>query len=70
MLRGVALPQEALVRNRAGEWVAWVHVAPERFAPRRVVSEALDARTVAVASGIAPGDQVVVSGASLLAQVR
>lgn len=69
-LRGVALPQEALVRNRAGEWVVWVHVAPERFAPRRVVSEALDARTVAVASGIAPGDQVVVSGASLLAQVR
>ncbi len=69
-LQGVALPQEAIVRNRAGEWVAWVHVAPERFAPRRVVSEALDARTVAVASGIAPGDQVVVSGASLLAQVR
>lgn len=69
-LQGVALPQEALVRNRAGEFVVWVHTDPERFVPRRVVAEALDARTVVVSSGIAPGDRVVVAGASLLAQVR
>ncbi len=69
-IAGVAVPQEALVRNRAGEVVVWVHTGPEQFAPRRVVSQALDAQTVVVTSGIAPGDRVVVSGASLLAQVR
>lgn len=67
---GVAVPQESLVRNRAGEVVVWVHTGPEQFTARRVVSQALDAQTVAVTSGIASGDRVVVSGASLLAQVR
>ena len=63
-------PQEALVRNRAGEVIVWVHSGPEQFTPRRVESEQLDAQTVAVTSGVATGDRVVVSGASLLAQVR
>ncbi len=67
---GIAVPQEALVRNRAGEVIVWVHSGPEQFTPRRVESEQLDAQTVVVTSGVATGDRVVVSGASLLAQVR
>ncbi|MCO5099348.1 MAG: efflux RND transporter periplasmic adaptor subunit [Burkholderiaceae bacterium] len=67
---GIAVPQQALVRNRAGEIVVWVHSGPERFSPRRVESRQLDAHTVVVTSGVETGDRVVVSGASLLAQVR
>ncbi len=69
-IQGVGVPREALVRNRAGEIIVWVHGAAERFTPRRIVSEALDGQNVAVTSGIASGERVVVSGASLLTQVR
>lgn len=67
---GVALPLQALVRDRSGESVVWVHAAAERFEPRRVVFEALDADTVAVTRGLDGGERVVVAGAGLLVQVR
>ncbi|MGE5452956.1 MAG: efflux RND transporter periplasmic adaptor subunit [Acidobacteriota bacterium] len=67
---GVAVPQAALSRNAAGDTVVWVHVAPERFAPQVVRTQALDAQTVIVTSGLHDRDRVVTQGASLLAQIR
>lgn len=68
--QGVAVPQAALVRNSAGDTVVWVHLGAERFGSRQVASQSLDARTVAVTSGLASGERVVSVGANLLAQVR
>lgn len=67
---GFAVARQALVRDRSGEHVVWVHEAAERFAPRRVAFELLDADTVVVTSGLAGRDRVVVKGANLLTQVR
>ncbi len=69
-IKGAALPRSALVKNGAGETVVWVHVEAERFAPRRVGFQSLDAVSVALTSGIAGGERVVTEGATLLAQVR
>jgi hypothetical protein len=68
--KGVAVPQAALARNSAGDTVVWVHVGPERFAPRKVSAQALDAGTALLTAGIAGGERVVTQGAGLLAQVR
>jgi hypothetical protein len=68
--KGVAMPQAALARNSAGDTVVWVHLGAERFGPRKVSSQPLDASTVAVTAGIASGERVVSVGANLLAQVR
>lgn len=68
--KGAALPQAALARNGAGESVVWVHVGAERFAPRKVRAQPLDAMTVAITVGLASGERVVSEGAGLLAQVR
>lgn len=68
--KGVALPQASLSRNGAGEMVVWVHAEAERFVPRAVRFDVLDAATVAVTSGIRNGERVVTEGAGLLAQVR
>lgn len=69
-LQGIAVPRSALGKNAAGETVVWLHMAPERFAPRVVQTQALDAQTVVVTSGLHDRDRVVTQGASLLAQVR
>jgi hypothetical protein len=68
--QGVAVPHAALVRNGAGDSVVWVHAGAERFVPRKVTSQPLDASSVAVTQGLAAGERVVSVGASLLAQVR
>lgn len=68
--QGFALARQALVRDRSGEHVVWVHESAERFVPHRVAFEPLDADTVVVTSGLAARDRVVVTGANLLAQVR
>lgn len=67
---GFALARQALVRDRSGEYVVWVHETAERFVPHRVAFEPLDADTVVVTSGLSARDRVVVTGANLLAQVR
>ncbi len=67
---GFALARQAVMRDRSGERVVWVHESAERFVPRRVVFESLDADTVVVTSGLVARERVVVSGAALLAQVR
>lgn len=67
---GVALPVSALVRNASNEPIVWVKTAPERFEPRRVRAEPLDAARVRVVEGLAGGERVVTEGASLLGQFR
>lgn len=67
---GIALPREALARDRSGGQIVWSHVRPEQYVARRVQVEAIDADTVAVLTGLAPGERIVVTGASLLSQVR
>ena len=69
-VQGVAVPQAALGRNAAGDTVVWLHQGPERFAPKVVRTQPLDARTVVVTSGLGEHDRIVTQGASLLAQVR
>jgi biotin carboxyl carrier protein len=67
---GVALPAASLVRNASNEPIVWVKAAPERFEPRRVRVEPLDAARVRVVDGLAGGERVVTDGASLLGQFR
>lgn len=67
---GAAVAHASLARNSAGDTVVWVHVAPERFSPRRVIAQPLDADAVALTQGVASGERVVSEGANLLAQVR
>lgn len=69
-LLGAGVPQASVARNSAGDSVVWVHVAPERFAPRRVSAQPLDAGAVALTTGVVTGERVVSEGANLLAQIR
>ncbi|CAO4166310.1 efflux RND transporter periplasmic adaptor subunit [Methylorubrum populi] len=66
---GLALPRSGVVRGEGGTMV-YEHVSAERFEPRIVRVEPLDAERVLVAGGLAPGRRVVVQGAELLDQVR
>lgn len=67
---GVAVPLSAIARGPANETVVWVHAQPEYFALRPVSTEPLDATRVLVTSGLKGGEQIVVQGATSLAQVR
>lgn len=68
--RGVPLPVAAVVRGADGESRVWVQAGIERFVPRRVQAQPLDGARVLVTAGLADGERVLVTGASLLAQVR
>jgi hypothetical protein len=46
------------------------HVSAERFEPRAVKAEVLDADSIIITAGIADGKRIVVLGAELLDQVR
>jgi len=67
---GLILPRDAVVKNGNGENIVWLHVAPERFEPRPVRTEPLDAKRVIVASGLNDSDRVIVRGADLINQIR
>lgn len=69
MLEGIALPAAAVVRNQGNESTVWLHEAAERFRAHSVRVQIIDAERVAV-QGITPGTRVVVSGATLLNQIR
>lgn len=69
-LHGVRLPRVAVTTGAGGESLVWVHDAAERFEPRRVRFQALDASTVVVLAGLSPGERVVTAGAAWLGQVR
>jgi membrane fusion protein, heavy metal efflux system len=69
-VKGIAVPASSLMRNPANQTIVWVKTAPERFEPRVVTTSPLDGVTVAVISGLAPGDRVATQGATLINQVR
>lgn len=67
---GIAVPRTAVVRAANGQDFVFEHTGAERFEPRPVRIEPLDAGRVLVAAGIDPGKRVVVQGAELLDHVR
>lgn len=67
---GLALPRTSVVRGANGQSLVYEHTAPERFEPREVRVEPLDAGRVLVVSGVGPGKRIVTQGAELLNQVR
>ncbi|WP_299562314.1 efflux RND transporter periplasmic adaptor subunit [Enterovirga sp.] len=67
---GLALPRTSVVRSAGGQDLVYEHTGAERFEPREIRLQALDADRVYVASGLAAGRRVVTSGAELLNQVR
>ncbi len=68
--QGVAVPQAAVVRSAANEPLIWVKTAAERFEPRRVMTQPLDAAHVLVVRGLKGGEWVVTEGAPLINQIR
>lgn len=69
-VRGIAIPQAALMKNAANQPIVWVKTAAERYAPRVVTAQPLDGLQVAVTAGLAAGDRVATQGATLIQQVR
>lgn len=69
-IRGIPVPQGSVMKNSSGETIVWVHAAAERFVPKKVGVQPLDANTVAVLEGLHDGDRVVTQGAALLTQIR
>jgi RND family efflux transporter MFP subunit len=67
---GIAVPRTAVVRAANGQDLVFEHTSAERFEPRPVRVESLDADRVLIAAGIDPGKRVVVQGAELLDHVR
>ncbi len=69
-VKGIAVPVASLLKNPANQTIVWVKTAPERFEPRTVTTEPLDGVSVAVTSGLKPGERVATQGATLINQVR
>ncbi|MFG1228340.1 efflux RND transporter periplasmic adaptor subunit [Xanthobacter wiegelii] len=67
---GIAIPRSAVVRGANGQPIVYEHVSAERFMPREVKTEPLDASRVLVVAGLSPGQRVVTDGAELLDQIR
>lgn len=68
--RGIALPRTAVVRGANGQAIVFEHGNAERFVPREIRVEPLDASRVLAVSGLGPGRRIVVQGAELLNQIR
>ncbi|WP_137925220.1 HlyD family efflux transporter periplasmic adaptor subunit [Cupriavidus sp. 2SB] len=69
-VKGIALPSEAVVRNQNNEPTVWIKSGAQRFIAQPVEIRTLDARTIVVTRGLSPENRVVVSGASLINQIR
>ena len=67
---GIAIPRSAMVRGANGQPIVYEHVSAERFMPREVKTEPLDASRVLVLAGLAPGRRIVTDGAELIDQIR
>ena len=67
---GLAVPRTAVLRSTNGQTIVFEHATAERFEPRIVRVEPLDAQRVLVLDGLAPGKRVVVQGAELLNQIK
>ncbi|MGL4440784.1 MAG: efflux RND transporter periplasmic adaptor subunit [Bosea sp. (in: a-proteobacteria)] len=67
---GIAIPRAAVVRAGNGQMIVYEHANAERFVPREVRVEALDATRMLVISGLEPNKRIVTGGAELLNQIR
>ncbi len=67
---GIAVPRASALRSANGQTVVFEHTAAERFEPRIVRAEPLDADRVLILDGLGEGKRVVVQGAELLNQIR
>lgn len=67
---GISVPREAVLRGANGQSIVYEHSNAERFIPREVRIEPLDAERVLIVAGIEPGKRVVTQGAELLNQIR
>lgn len=67
---GVIVPRTSVLRGANGQLLVYEHVAAERFEPREVRVEPLDAERMLVAAGLDRGRRVVTQGAELLNQIR
>jgi hypothetical protein len=69
-VRGIVLPDAAVVRGQNGLPQVWTKVSAERFEPLPVVTAPLDGAHVLVLSGVPEDARIVVDGAELINQVR
>lgn len=69
-VQGIAVPRASVLRSGNGQMVLFEHTSAERFEPRIVRVEPLDAERVLVLDGLSPGKRVVSQGAELLNQIR
>jgi len=67
---GIAVPREAVLRGANGQSIVYEHSNAERFVPREVRIEQLDAERVLIVAGVEAGKRVVTQGAELLNQIR
>lgn len=67
---GIAVPRASIVRAASGAVLVYEQSNSERFVPREVRVEPLDATRVLVISGLEGGKRIVTTGAELLHQVR
>lgn len=70
VIKGVTIPDTAIVRANNGLQQVWIKIAPEVFRPVTVRSEPLDGAQTLVLDGLHAGDRVVVSGTELINQIR
>ena len=67
---GVAVPRSAVLRGANGQSLVFEHTNAERFVPREVRVEPLDATRVLIVSGIGAATRIATQGAELLNQIR
>ncbi len=67
---GIAVPRESVLRGANGQSIVYEHSNAERFVPREVRIEQLDAERVLIIAGIEPGRRIVTQGSELLNQIR
>lgn len=67
---GVLVPRSALIRRGNGETGVWAATAAETFEPLRVRWKPVDGSVVAIEAGLPKDARVVISGATLLSEVR
>ncbi|MDF1791468.1 MAG: efflux RND transporter periplasmic adaptor subunit [Thalassobaculaceae bacterium] len=69
-IEGVMAPRSALVRRSNGEMTVWVAKGPEQYEPRKVKWTPAGSHVAIIEAGVTEGVRVVVSGATLLSEVR
>ncbi|KZN67265.1 efflux RND transporter periplasmic adaptor subunit [Pseudoalteromonas luteoviolacea] len=69
-LKGIVLPENAVVQNQNNLPQVWIKLSAERFLPQLVKYERLQPGLVLITQGLGADNRVVIEGASLLNQVR